>query len=298
MQTRAQVAVASRFAKLLRKITPDVLEQEIFAAHQRSIQARLKAVFATNQVVRIGSYVRRSAIKSSSDIDLLLVLKRDAVKQGDHYKRSDTVLQNVRYQLQDRFTKTDIGRDGQVIVVSFRDGLHPVDVVPGFFSGPGEDNYPVFCIPDGYGWWTATSPQLHNKYISDADKRSGGKLKSVARLVKYWSTLRSATQALSGFHVELLLAQDGICIGARSHADCVAAALELLVRRRCRALQNPKGVPGLVAAAGTDPKREALNNAIQTAAQHCKLAMQAERCGATQESIRQWNMVFSDTFPR
>src|SRR5207248_9642421 len=108
MQTRTQTAIAVRFAQLLEKITPDASAERKFSDHQSSIETRLKSVFRTNRVERIGSYTRGSAIKGVSDIDLLLVLTRDEVRWGDKYKSSDTVLKNIRDQLQDRYTRTEV----------------------------------------------------------------------------------------------------------------------------------------------------------------------------------------------
>jgi hypothetical protein len=156
----------------------------------------------------------------------------------------------------------------------------------------------VFCIPDGTGNWIRTSPQLHNKYLSEADNRSGGKFKRVARIVKHWSTLRSATEGLSGFHMEILLAQENICVGARTHAECFAGVVNVLATRGGRALQDPKGISGLIRAAGTEAKRDALSKSVQAINTHCKLALQAEQLQDTQEAIRQWNIVFNDQFPR
>lgn len=298
MATRTETAISDRFGVLLARITPDASDAKTFAQHQASIESRLKSAMRTHSVVRIGSYTRGSAIRWSSDIDLLLVLKRDEVRWGNEYKRSGTVLDTVRAQLQDRYTRTDIGRDGQAVVISFNDGQHPVDVVPGFYWEPGENNYPVFYIPDGDGGWMQTSPQLHNKFIGDADQRSGGKLKGVSRLVKYWSGLRANTQSLSGFHVELLLANSGICSGVKSYADCFLESIAQLATRSCRALQDPKGLSCLVKAAGTENKRNLLNNSLQGVLVHCRRARAAMDTSDTLEAIHQWNTVFNDCFPR
>ena len=298
MQTRAQTAIAARFARLLDRITPDLAEEKIFLQHQDSIEGRLKSAFLTNRVERIGSYTRRSAIKDWSDVDLLLVLSRDEVRWGEQYKSSTTVLKNVRDQLQDRYAQTEVGRDGQAVVISFGDGHHPVDVVPGFYWGTGPRNYPIFCIPDGAGAWMKTSPQLHNKYIATGDAQSAGKLKSIARLIKFWAHLRQQSESLSGFHIEMLLAQTQTCARPQTHATAFTEIMRVLANRNCRALQDPLGVAGYIKAAGTEAKQRSLNAAIQRVFCHCQRAIDAEVAYDTPEAIHQWNIVFSDNFPR
>lgn len=295
MQTRTQTAIAARFAQLLDRITPDSSEERVFVQHQSSIETRLKATFKTNRVERIGSYTRGSAIKRSSDVDLLLILSRDEVRRGNEYKSSNTVLNNLRDQLQDRYTRTEIGRDGQAVVISFGDGQHPVDVVPGFYWEAGPNNYPVFCIPDGEGQWMKTAPQLHNKYIAAGDQRSAGKLKGAARLTKFWAGLRASTESLTGFHVEMLLAQTDICAYPQSHATLFRELMRTLASRRCRALQDPLGVSGYIKIAGTSAKQMSLDSTIQGIVSHCQSATKAEESFDTQEAIRQWNIVLMAT---
>ena len=167
-------------------------------------------------------------------------------------------MQNVRDAIRSRFPDTDVGRDGQAVVVRFADGEDPVDVVPGVYGGPGPNNYPKFFIPDGAGDWMPTSPQAHNKFIAERD--GGGKLPNVARLAKWWRICRSPNVPLSGFHVEMLLANSGICTGVKSYARCFSELLDLLERRGGAALQDPIGVSGYIKAASTDAKRDQLRH--------------------------------------
>lgn len=298
LQTRTQAAIAVRFAQLLKRITPDITQEEIFAQHQSSIEALAKRAFQINRVERIGSYTRGSAIKHFSDADLLFVLSRDEVRNSyGQYHSSNTLLKKVRDQLQERYKQTEIGKDGQAIVIAFRDGQHPVDVVPGYFWKAGLANYPIFRIPDGGGDWMETSPQLQNKYIAEADERSAGKLKGVARLLKYWAQTRTTTDSLSGFHIEMLLAETDICACPQTHSTAFTKAIYVLAARNCRALQDPLGISGYIKAVGTESKQVTLDRAIQTAAYHCQSAMQAEEGSNTQEATRQWDIVFNGHFP-
>lgn len=292
------MAVADRFKTLLARIEPSATTTQLYESHRSGVTARLKTVFAANKVVLIGSNARDTAIGRHSDVDLLLVLSRSEVTRGGSLISSETVLKNVRVQLEDRYTATKIGKDGQAIVVDFRDGDHPVDVVPAFYEGPAAslNNYPVFRIPDGEGGWMQTSPDAHNRYIIEADQRSRGKLKGVVRLIKFWRTTRNVP--LNSFHVELLLAENSVCDGVKSYAECVADAMALLAERGCRGLQDPLGISGIVKAANTEAKRQQAVASLRQCAEHAKQAVGSDCYGYYTTAYQQWDFVFNGQFPK
>lgn len=290
------MAVSDRFKTLLDRIEPSPTTQQLVESHRSSVASHLKNAFEANQVKLIGSHARGTAVGNVSDIDLLLVLSRSDVTRGGVRSSSQSVLGSVRRELQARFRNTDIGRDGQAVVVDFGDGRHPVDVVPGVYLGPGYNNYPVYEIPDGGGAWMQTSPEVHNRHIADADQRSGSKLKGVARLLKFWRKTRSAP--VSSFHMELVLAESGICTVPKSYATALADALSLLAQRQGRALQDPLGISGWVQATNTDSKRQQLAASLRASAEHAQAAVYNDGWGSYSEAYRQWDLVFNGQFPK
>jgi len=295
------VTIADMFSSLLSRIEPTGSELEKFESHRYTITRRLKQAYGDVQVPLMGSYSRGSAVGASSDYDLLFNIPTDRVYWGDRLKSSNTVLTEVREELQDRYFQTEVGKDGQAVVCYFSDGKYRVDVVPGIYKGPLRDhnNYPLYWIPDGEGGWMSTSPQSHNKFINDEDARSRGKLKFVAKLIKFWRVCgRSSRIPLNSFHVELLLAQEAVCVGPKSYALCLSEAFSLLRDRECRALQDPLGISGYIKAANTESQREQALNAVNSAAERARRAVEAEDYGNGNEAFRLWNLVFNDQFPR
>jgi hypothetical protein len=294
------------FGLLLRRIEPSPRDQDIYLSHEKTVKRRLETVFQANRVIRIGSYSRSSSIRYTSDVDLMLILKREEARWGGGLMSSTTVLNHVRNQLSARYWQTDVGRDGQAVVVRFRGNQYPVDVVPAVYSHHGNitefngsvKNYPIFLIPDGNGDWIETSPLAHNKYIKDADAASRGKLKRTAKLIKYWRRCRQPHIPLNSFHTELLLAEDGICVGAKSYALCFHNALTALANRACRQLQDPLGISGLIKAAYTEPMREQAASAALSSAQRSYNAIMAERAEDMREAVRLWDIVFNHKFRR
>lgn len=290
------MAVSDRFRTLIERIEPSTTTQQLFESHRSSVASHLKTEFSANKVLLIGSHARGTAVGNISDIDLLLVLSRSEVTRCGVRVSSDTTLKNVRQRLQERYGQTHIGKDGQAVVVGFSDGKHPVDVVPGVYFGPGHNNYPVYDIPDGSGGWMRTSPQVHNRYIADANQRSGYKLQRVARLLKFWRACRSSS--LNSFHTELTLAESGVCTVPKSYAECLTDALTGLFQRDGRALRDPMGVSGLVQSTSTEAKRRQLVASLRDSAAHARKALKNDGYGSLPEAYRQWDIVFNGNFPK
>jgi hypothetical protein len=294
---RCSAAVRERFQRVLQRLDYSQAEQAKLELHRSTVRRRLLATFSANRILPIGSAQRETAIPQSSDIDLLLILQVKEVNWGGERERSSTVLDNVRKTLQARYRNTSIGRDGQAVAVDFCDGERPIEVVPGIFLGL-KDGAPRYLIPAGDGGWIPTSPESHNKFIALANARSGGKLRSVAKLAKYWRWCRTPEVPLSSFHTELLLAQNAVCVGAKSHGQCLYELLKLLSERQCRGLQDPCGISGLIPAASTEAKRERAISTVNDSMLHAARALAAERIGRTDDAIFQWGCVFNGCFPR
>jgi len=298
--------VAKRFLELIDRTLLSSKDIETYRSHCNSLERRLRRCFTTNKIQPIGSSSRGTSVRNVSDIDLMLVLNVNEVRWRGRWISSHTVLKNVREKLLGRYTTTEVNRDGEAIVVNFADGIYPVDIVPAVYthSAPVKlnstevENYPVFRIPDGEGGWMLTSPFAHTKYLNLQNRRCGRKLYSVVRLLKFWCSTRNPRIPLNSFHVELLLASRGICIGAKTYGQCLYDAFADLDSRECRALQDPISISGLVKASGTDPKKVRAQDAISSSLRHAASALDAEDAGDTLEALRQWNIVFNHQFPK
>jgi hypothetical protein len=292
-----QLSIATRFSRLIRTIQPTAHDLSVYQRHEKTVRRKLETVFRTNRVIRIGSYSRGTSIRAVSDIDLMLLLSRDEVRWGGQIKSSSTVLNNVRLKLSDRYFQTEVRRDGQAVVLRFGNNQYPVDIVPAAYHRHDTGlNSPIYVIPDGLGGWLETSPLAHNKFISDANKRSRGKLQRTAQLIKFWRSCRQPFLPLNSFHVELLLAQEDICAGPLSYGVCLNNALVALANRNCEAIADPIGLSGMIDAANTEPMRERVCSSVLASAQRSYNATEAERGGNINEAIRLWEIVFNNRF--
>lgn len=287
------------FKALLDLIEPTRPEDKALLTHRNTIQQGLARTFDVNRVEIIGSHSRGSAIRTASDVDYLAVVSRDGVFRAGSPVASSTVLSNVRDALRDRFPRTDISIDGCAVLVSYGQGKGRVDVVPAFYKGAlgAKDGYPSFAIPDGVGGWRATSPQRHGKFLAEADVEAGHKLFRVIRLLKAWKYARAVPLPCSGFHLELLLANERLCVGARGYAPILRDAFRCIASRQGRPLRDPLGISGNIPAGSTALRGAALATAASKAAQQADRAIALEQVGRHKMALRLWNAVFNGGLP-
>jgi hypothetical protein len=143
-----------------------------------------------------------------------------------------------------------------------------------------------------------TAPEIHGKFIREADEKSRGKLRRTVQLLKYWRECRSPRVSLSSFHLELLLADYAVCEGAKSYSGCLTDAFQLLARRECRAYRDPMKVSGNIAAVKTETQQEAALRSVIYSRDHASDALLAELRGNHAEAQRQWDIVFNGHFPK
>lgn len=290
--------VAMAFSKLATKVQPTPVGITKAKLHVGAIKSRLSNSFALNKTLFMGSMARDTAVRGASDVDLMVVLKRDEARWGGELVNSGTLVQKIRADLDARFHATTVRRDGQAIVIHFGQGTEPVDVVPAIFHEfRGGKGSPVYLIPNGTGGWMETAPEAHNTYLKAADAQSTGKLRRTTQFLKYWRYCRSPTIPLSSIHLELLLASESVCVGAKSYSRCLRDAFHVLRNRECRGLRDPIGVAGVLYAVQTTTQAEQLVAAVDYAADHAQRAVEAQEGKDWKEALRQWDIVFNGNFP-
>lgn len=131
----------------------------------------------------VGSYGRGTAI-DTSDIDMLFVLPYEVYRQYDYYTGNgqSALLQSVRSSLQKTYPTSYIKGDGQVIVISFSDGI-TFEVVPCFVNKDGSYTYPD--SNDG-GHWRVTNPKPEISAINVLNNCTNNNLKRLCRMVRAW----------------------------------------------------------------------------------------------------------------
>lgn len=275
------------------------LDSELSAArlHRASVQSRLERVFSVSAVQNIGSHCRGTAIRRYSDLDVMVVLRKNEVLWAGKLVSSNTVIQNVLAELRGRFTTSAIRKDGLAASVAFGSTRQSLDVVPAVFSRFNKDGQrPVYLIPDGEGGWFETSPQVHDLYFAAAQLASCNKLRKVSQLIKAWKHARAVSLPIRSFYTDMVLAASGVCVGAKAYGQCLHDFFAALSRGACGYLQDPCGIAGQIVATDTETQWQSLVTAVEYAYSHAAAALSAQACNDVQEANRQWNLVFNGGF--
>lgn len=134
-------------------------------------------------IISVGSVGRKTAIKGSSDLDLLFVLPSSIYEKYNSYSGNgqSALLQEVKNSLKNRYPNTDIRGDGQVVVIDFSN--YSVELVPGFLQ---END--VFKYPDtnNGGSWKITDPLNEQKACQEANEKSNGIFLDFCHIMRAW----------------------------------------------------------------------------------------------------------------
>lgn len=155
----------------------------------KSITRRLNTDFwnttsDTSHSLYVGSYGRNTAIKGFSDLDMVFELPSDLYFQYDKHSGNgqSALLQAVRASMQKTYPTTSIGGDGQVVVVSFQDGI-TFEVVPVFTNKAGSYTYPD---SNNGGSWKITNPRQEIEAIRNRNAVCNGNLVALSRMARAW----------------------------------------------------------------------------------------------------------------
>lgn len=275
------------------------LPAELSAArlHKVVVRNRLAKSFGVSGVHSIGSHCRGTAIRRHSDLDLMVVLRKEEVMWGGKLVSSDTIIRNVLGELRDRFPLSDIRKDGLAAALAFGSTKQSLDVVPAVFARFDQQGHrPVFSIPDGKGGWMETCPQLHDQHFSRAHEASGNKLTRVSQLIKWWKHARASSLPIHSFYADMVLATLGTCVGAKTYGQCLHDFFAVLSKGACGSLRDPCGIAGHIDSTNTEPQRQQLLASVEHAMAHSAAALEAQKRGNNVEANRQWDLVFNGYF--
>jgi hypothetical protein len=162
--------IAYRYAELTKRLNRDFWNSDSDSYHS----------FYT------GSFGRGTAIGLTSDVDMVFRLPYEVYVQYDGYQGNgqSALLQAVRESIKKRYTVTEIGADGQVVVVPFDDGIK-FEVLPAFLNK--DESYTFPDSNDG-GRWRTTNPKPEIEAINKMDKDCNYNLKPLCKMARAWKS--------------------------------------------------------------------------------------------------------------
>lgn len=153
-----------------------------------------------NHSIYAGSYGRNTATGATSDVDMIFWLPVSYYNTYNNYigNGQSALLQLFRNALQKTYPTTQIGGDGQVVVISFTDDV-TFEVLPAF-----ENQNDSFTYPDSNngGSWKVTNPRPEIAEINRMDKDCNGNLKSLCKMARAWKNEWNVP--ISGLQIDTL----------------------------------------------------------------------------------------------
>lgn len=151
----------------------------------------------------VGSYGRSTAIPSVSDVDLLYELPSELYARFNSHAGNgqSALLAHVRASIMKTYSVTEIGRDGQVVVLRFNDGVK-FEVLPAFLNIGG--GY-TFADTNNGGSWRACKPKQELTAFSTRNFTCNGNLVNLARMARAWRDQNNVS--MSGMLIDTLAYQ-------------------------------------------------------------------------------------------
>lgn len=279
------------FRDFLTKLTPSSIESEAAKKHRASIESCLKANFELRRFFRTGSFGNGTSIAGFSDVDYFASIPRDKLSQ-----HSNSTLRKVKEVLSKRFPNTGVGVRCPSVEVPF--GIlakESTEVVPADFLKKTAKGYHIYDIPDCDNDWRLSSPDAHNAYVLDTDKRLSGKAKPLIRFIKAWKYFRNVP--ISSFYLELRVTKYLADETAVVYSIDIRNFLGWLNKNNLPGIQDPTGVCGMVYPCRTDVQLKEARSKLETAARRAASARDSESKEDIKSAFEWWSLLFGSKFP-
>ncbi len=272
------------------KIKTSATETAAAKSHRASVEACLKNNFGLNRFTRIGSFGNGTNVSGYSDVDYLACLPTSSLK-----KSSNRSLSIVRDALDKRFPNTGVKVSTPAVVCPF--GTYKSEdtevVVADYIREDG--GFKVYEIADGNDEWMQISPDAHNYYVAEVDKKHNGKVKPLIRFIKAWKYYRDVP--IKSFYLEMRVAKYADGESCIVYDIDVKRILSMLRDNELAAMQDPMGVAGYIHPCKTSALKNDALSKLNTAATRAEKAREAEANGDTKTAFFWWRLLYNDKFP-
>lgn len=181
---RDRESISQRYRQLTRRLNTEFWNTDSYDAHS----------------LYLGSYGRGTATGLTSDVDMLMQLPYSVYQQYAAWQSNGQsgLLQAVRVAIKKTYSVTEVGADGQVVVVPFTDGI-TFEVLPAFLNKDGSYTYPD---ANGGGQWRTTNPRPEMTAMDRRDAECNFNLKMLGRMARAWKA--TCNVPISGLLIDTL----------------------------------------------------------------------------------------------
>ena len=140
----AQQIGSKHFAAICRSKTAAQYRQDVNPSRRRLNTDFWNTTSETSHSLYVGSYGRNTATQGFSDLDMIIQLPHSVYKQYDERSGNgqSALLQAVKNSIAKTYSTSQVGANGQIVEISFKDGI-TFEVVPAF-----ENSDKSFTFPD------------------------------------------------------------------------------------------------------------------------------------------------------
>jgi len=205
-------------------------------------------------------------------------------------------LQAVREVLLGRFQDADITMRPPAVRVRFgADASDSTEIVPAEFLQRDTGGNLIYEIADGAGGWLRSSPDAHNTYVDEVDRKLGDKVKPLVSVLKAWKYFHGVP--IRSFYLELYVATYASQKKSILFSKDVRNILTLLWKNQLPALPDPKGIIGNILPCATKEQKSHALRELNFAFTRAEEAREAENAGRISDAFYCWNRVFVRKFP-
>ena len=272
-------------------LTPTRGQSQSAKRHGASIRTCLINSFEVTRFVRTGSFGNGTSIRGYSDVDYFACIPTKNLDED-----SFTTLQEVREVLLGRFQDADITIRPPAVRVRFgADASDSTEIVPAEFIQRDNGGNLIYEIADGAGGWLRSSPDAHNNYVDEVDRKLGGKVKPLVSVLKAWKYYHGVS--IRSFYLEMYVAQYASQKKSILYSRDVRNILKLLWENQLAALPDPKIIIGNISSCSTKAQKSHALSKLEFASTRAEEARAAENAGKISDAFYWWNVVFAKKFP-
>jgi hypothetical protein len=286
------LTTAQAFAQFLDNITAtDYQKTSIINGRKKTVDDRLNEKFPSSsdmpysQGILMGSAKKSTIIRPLDDVDVLAVFSNVNRAWGKYWNDSHSFIYRIR-DAYNGVTIQQVGTRGQAVRVFYDGGGH-VDVAPVFYKGDD-----VYHLPDGAGGWLLTAPTVANDWFDGQNRTLSYQLAPVVRLLKAWN--RAHSKRLRSFHLETIAAKTFSSLGS-NHRVALQKFFEWAPNHLD--VNDPGGQGGTLSSYLSWTARQAVQDALRSAADRASKALDAEARGDHTEAKRLWRIILGSSFP-
>lgn len=175
-----------------------------------------------------GSYARDTAIRPIDDVDIVFVINPGYWTLPAHLPNTlpipGRVLESFAAAIRYRYPVSSVF--GQRRSVRLQLNHLDIDVVPAVNA---DTTGVVIWIPDETAnQWIKSSPRQHAEFATTTNQRSGGRLKPLVKLLKFWNANLPSTSKLRSFAVETIATRLYSNVGLSSLQEGLIAFLDFI----------------------------------------------------------------------